>query len=340
MPFSLKTKGIFFFLFFILMGVVFFWYFYNLTPVNNNNVITLKFRTRPEEGIREIGSFLSTKGIIRSISVFKTYAVFSGKFSKIKPGIYSVSSSESIPQILEKLTSKPKSVILKIVPGSTINDIDRELFNKSLILKGELLNFDFKKSAYLKKKYPFILPLDSLEGLFYPDTYHLQDDFSVEKIVDKVLDNFNNKVLLKIESRESNDWYKNLIIASIVEKEVKKFKDKRLVAGILFKRLKLGMLLQTDATLVYEKCGRRFYTCPRDKLNLSKKDFLKDSPYNTYKNAGIPPTPICNPSGESLQAVYSFLPSSYLYYLTPSSSSVLYSKTLSEHNYKRQLYLK
>ena len=333
---NFKKKKIFLPIIFILAVIIaFFWYFYNLTSLDNKRII--RFRIVPNEGVKKIAGILSRKKIIRSVLAFKIYAVLSGNFSKIKPGIYSISSSDNITQIFKILTAKPKNIIIKIIPGETLADLDNDLFNNSLILKrGELMNFNFKKSSILKKKYPFIVPLDNLEGFVYPDNYSFQNGLTVEQIIDKILGNFNNKVISKFGT---NNLYKHLIIASILEKEVNKFKDKQLVAGIILKRIKLGIPLGIDSTLIYWKCHKKFYTCSRDNLKLSKKDFKENNPYNSYLNKGLPPTPICNPSKDSIEAAYQPKSSPYFYYLT-SSSKVFYSRKLSEHNYKRYLYLK
>jgi len=129
--------------------------------------------------------------------------------------------------------------------------------------------------------------------------------------------------------------YERLILASIVEKEAKNPDDFPVIAGILIKRFKSEKPLQADATLIYEKCG--FVFC-QDAL--TKKDFQKDSPYNSYKEINLPPTPISNPGLFAIKAVISPLATEYWYYITDNEGKAIYAKTLKEHQQNINKYLK
>ena len=335
-----KKFFLLFLLFFILLN---YWFFSNLSPSKGDFSHTFRtsFRIERGQGIREVAGLLSQKNLIKSISAFKLYGLFSGQIDKIQPGIYQVDSSMSVPQIFNLLTYKPIEIKITIPEGTTVRDIDEILARNNLILPNELTNFSFAsfRESNLVEKYPFLTGLDNLEGFLYPDTYYFQKWDSLEEVVDKFLVNFEKEIWSKIKDKEN--WFDILILSSILEKEVLTLKDKKLVAGILLKRLEINMPLQVDATIVYDKCEGRFFSCPSYLLKLARSDFDRDFPFNTYKNLGLPPFPICNPGLKSLEASLSPLKSQYLYYLSASETKeTIFSKTNEEHNRNRQIYLR
>ncbi len=127
-----------------------------------------------------------------------------------------------------------------------------------------------------------------------------------------------------------------ITIASYLEKEVPNNDDRRIVAGIIEKRLKIGMPVQIDATILYNKCLGRFSGCPL----LVKSDFKKDSPYNTYTRLGLTPTPIANPSLDAIRAAIEKKDSGYWFYLSdPKTKKTIFSENLEKHNINRAKYL-
>jgi len=124
----------------------------------------------------------------------------------------------------------------------------------------------------------------------------------------------------------------------LIEKEVPDSEDRKIVAGILLKRLEIGMALQVDATLSYIKCGGRFFFC--ESPGVERKDLILASGYNTYRYPGLPPAPISNPGQDALSAVLNAQTSPYLYYLSnPKTKKTIFSRTLEEHNENRAKYL-
>ena len=120
-------------------------------------------------------------------------------------------------------------------------------------------------------------------------------------------------------------------MASILEKEAKNTRDRKMIAGVLWNRLDRGMLLQVDAVFLY--------TIGRTTFDLTMKDLASDSPYNTYRYKGLPPTPIGSPSLDSLVAAMTPTKSDYLFYLADNDHVTHYSKTYREHLRKKRLYL-
>lgn len=327
-------------IFFILifLGIVF---VKNLKPVSNDATqIVLEI---PEgASFNEIISQLKEKGLIRQETVFKIFAILSGKAHQLKPGKYFLSKNLSAKEIINELTAGPKEVSITIIPGRTLKEIDEILAENKIIKKGELIDLDVKEIFSVNpNKYFFLEGAKSLEGFLLPDTYYFLPGESVQSVVLKMVDNFSRKALpiLKQDGKLSTDRnfiYKTLILASFLEKEVPVFEDQKIAAGVLEKRLTKGMPLQVDATILYAKCEGRFINCPA----LTKEDFKINSVYNTYLFKGLTPTPISNPSISTIEAAANPVSSSFFYYLsTPKSTTTIFSKTLEEHNRYRFQYL-
>lgn len=299
--------------------------------------LDIQLKIEKGQGLKEVAATLSQDKIIRSIAVFKLYALFTGKAQHLKPGVYQLNGHLSAPEIVNLLIKGPdQDIEIYIREGTTVREIDRILSAAGIIPQNSLVDLDFKNSE-LTNSYPYLKGIDSLEGLLYPDTYRFKINSSVEEAAEKFLNNFQEKIWLLISQK--NNWYEILILASILEKEVPIFKDQQLVAGILNKRVDSGMPIQTDATIIYAKCQGDFLSCPERQL--TKNDLKIDSPYNSYRKLGWPPTPIVNVSQMTVKAALDPISSSYWYYLSAhQSKETIFSKTLEEHNKKRQQYLK
>ena len=141
-----------------------------------------------------------------------------------------------------------------------------------------------------------------------------------------------------VYKRQTLDDKNTLILASLLEREAKGLDDKKIVAGILLNRLHLAMPLQVDASVQYAKDSLlkpEKYWQP-----ITREDLKIDSPYNTYKNSGLPPSPICNPGLNSLIAAYHPSPTDYIYYIHDTTGQIHYAKTLDEHNANVAKYLR
>jgi len=266
--------------------------------------------------------------------VFKAYSILTGNARKFQPGLYQLASTMSVPQIVEYMTAGGKNeVTVTITEGWTVKDIDAALASSSVITPGALSNFPFKSLAV---QYPF-LDQGSLEGFLFPDTYNFELGSSAETVLRQLLDNFERKAW-SVLTAQSN-WYDSLIEASYLEREVRTTNDRKIVAEIILKRLKLGMPLQIDATVSYAKCGGSFTNC--DKPAVTKDDLKIASPYNTYTRLGLTPTPIANPGLDAIKAALNpNKTTNYLYYLSDSATGkTFFSKTLDEHNDMKAKYL-
>lgn len=282
-------------------------------------------------GFDEISNKLKSEHLIRSETIFKIYNAITGKARQLKPGRYFLSFNLSIPELVGILIKGPKEISITIAPGLTLKEIDDKLSEVYIIKSGELINFEI---SLLKRDYSFLAEADSMEGFLFPDTYNFFLGSSADLVIHRFLDNFKNKALPLFEGNDN--IFSKLILASILEKEIPDYEEKKIAAGILLKRLKINMPLQVDASVVYAKCSGRFLNCPR----LVKADYKINSAYNTYFYFGLPKGPIASFGLESIKAILNPKKTEYWYYLSdPETKKTIFSRTLDEHNKNRALYL-
>lgn len=172
-----------------------------------------------------------------------------------------------------------------------------------------------------------------MEGYLFPDTYLFTIDVTGEDVVETMSANFDEKIadIKQDVLRSKKDLSEIIIMASIIEREVQSVEDKKIVSGIFWKRIEIGMPLQADSTLTYE--------VGKTSAELSTEDLRTDSPYNTYTNRGLPPTPISNPGLDSIQAAVEPSSSPYLYFLTDEEGAVHYAKDFEEHKLNKAKYI-
>lgn len=274
-------------------------------------------KIRAGERVGEIADELQAKNIIRSRMMFLLNAKLSGLDTKVLPGRYQLDGSVNVQRIIEALSHPKKFEVSVTVPeGFTVRDIDARLVGMGLISAGE-----------------FSLVAGALEGFLFPDTYFVSgNNFDPENLVKKMNDTFLRK--LTPELKEGIVTHKRtlkevMIIASILEKEANRKDDYAIVSGILWKRLDAGWPLQADAAGLY---GRAM-------LSLTAAGATAENAYNTTKNKGLPPTPICNPGLVAIEAAIFPKESPYWFYLTGSDGAMHYSKTNDEQNANRKKYL-
>lgn len=303
---------------------------YLQTPVDESDPTRYVFKVKSGENVKSIGERLEQEGLISTKYIFYFYVRFKNLGEKIQAGQYVLQKTQKIPEIAEVLTKSQYGEEALVVPeGWTVRDIDNALTEMNLIKQGEfsdctkICNFD---------DYSFVRNVPSLEGYLFPDTYFIDPKtFTVESMIRRMLDNFTIKMgdLLYYQGEEKSSLHQKIIMASIIEKEVRSDKDRKLVSGILWKRLASGWNLGADATIIYIT-GRNTITAA---------DLEVDSPYNTRKNIGLPPTPISNPGLKSIQAAFFPEANEYWFYLTtPDTGEVIYSITNEEHNKNKQKY--
>ncbi|MBI4034150.1 MAG: endolytic transglycosylase MltG [Candidatus Brennerbacteria bacterium] len=316
---------------FLIIAVAYF--FWGLGPNAEAGSGRVSFKVSRGEGLKEIGAHLSQAGLVKSITVFKFYSLVSGSARKFQPGVHELEAAMSVPQIVGILTARGASEVTVTIPeGSTLKDVDSILSASGVIEEGTLAALSFEE---LKGDYEFLGGVSSLEGFLFPDTYRFEVDSGAPEAAMRMLSTFDEKVWPLLKNKRN--WYDFLILASYLEREVPDFSDRRVVAGILLKRLSIGMPLQVDATISYLKCGGELRGC--EEAPVLKRDLTLSSPYNTYQRLGWTPTPIANPGQAAARAAVEPQSSPYLYYLSAKTGETIFSRTLDEHNEARAKYL-
>ncbi|MBU2563981.1 endolytic transglycosylase MltG [Patescibacteria group bacterium] len=269
-------------------------------------------------GTNEMGQKLKEQEMIKNKWFFVFYVWFRGFNDSLKAGEYLLNSDMSVLKISEiifKGDIAPNWVKATIPEGWTNKNIEKRLVELGVFTE--------------KQK----LPLEQ-EGYLFPDTYYFYRKSSVKDVVNKMNDNFNKKVdqdlLLEIE-KQGKTLHDVLTMASIIEREVFGYEDRRIVSGIFWDRLKINYPLQSCATLAY--------IIGKDKKRYSYEDTRIESPYNTYLNPGLPPGPINNPSLPAIQAAIYPKFTDYFFFLSASDGTTIFSATVEEHNANKDKYL-
>jgi UPF0755 protein len=297
----------------------------------------VEFTIAKGDGLKEVVDELDKEELIKSTEAFKLYALLSGKAHLFKPGHYKLNPSWNSVQIAKVLIDGPPEIAVVIFEGETVKDIDFRLSSAGIIEAGELDNYKWQKLAI---KYPLLREAKSLEGFIFPDTYRFAPFSDIDIVVREFLNNFEKQAIPLFKDEFAAN-YQSLIIASLVEKEAPFFEDRKIITGIIYRRMTLGMKLQLDATTVYEKCGERFATCPSRTRRLSRRDLASKGVYNTYLNKGLPPTPIANPGLSAIKAALNPVKTRYIFYIShPRTRKTIFAATLDEHNRNRVKYLR
>jgi len=327
----------------IIIIFVFFVFWQVFLPIEQNSDKEVVFSIEKGQGSRDIGLNLEKQELIRWSPVFRVYVLTVGKASGLKAGDYILSSSMNIPQIAGKLFSgdviKEK---ITIIEGWTLRDIASYFEKKGICQQAEFFamvgsSFEDFSDDFLKDK-PESL---SLEGYLFPDTYERTSKEDLENIVEKMLANFGKKLNseLRVEiEKQGKTVFEIVTMASILEKEVRTLKDKKIVSGIFWGKIEKGEPLRSCATIAYI-LGRENWTFDEMREEIASGASI-DSLYNTYKYKGLPLGPICNPGLESIMAAVYPEKSDYWYYLSTREGETIFSRTLDEHNAAKARYYK
>lgn len=289
-------------------------------------------------------------GLIPSTAVFKVYVDFVGKANTMKAGTYILSKNMSMKQIVNLIcegNEAKKTVTFTIPEGYTISDMaqvlmdkglltDRETFMNACQTGGGFTNFSF--IADVVKNSPE--RSYALEGYLFPDTYEVYEDATVDTILIKLLNRFNeiftDEYLARAEQL-SMTMDQVIALASLIEREAKAEDDFAKVSAVFYNRLSSEMRLQSCASLSY--------VLKVNKYTFTESERQIDSPYNTYLYAGLPAGPVCNPGKKAIEAALypnqDYIDQEYLYFCNGNpavSSELLFSKTYEEHQANVQKY--
>jgi UPF0755 protein len=293
----------------------------------------VEFMFAKGEGTVLLASRLQDAGLIGHESSFLWYLWREGHLGDLQAGEYLFSGSMTIPDIAGKLVrgeTVQKGVKITFPEGWTAAEMADRLTANGLPGNDFLALVNAPKDVW-RAEFPIIAMIPagrSLEGFLFPDTYFFDPKAGADKIIGKMLGNFQTKAEPVLASDGPSDAtmdpYHRLVLASLLESEVRTSDDRKMVADLFLRRISVGMPLQSDATVKY--------VLGVSKVQHSLADIAVDSPYNTYKYPGLPPGPIGNPGLSSMQAAIHPTPSPYWYFLNnPQTGKTVFSATFEEH---------
>ena len=279
---------------------------------------------KPNSGLSSIANQLVAQGVIENALPFVLLARSLNKESSLQAGEYTFEQNATPYEVLLALNEgKTSQGKITFIEGKTFKEMRQKLQSNSDIENTIKNASDADVMALIgaKQQHP--------EGLFFPDTYHFNKATKDVVILKNAYTAMATKLEAAWQNREANlpykDSYQALIMASIIEKEAGKASERPMIAGVFVNRLRMGMLLQTDPTVIYGM-GDAFDG------NIRRKDLRTDTKYNTYTRAGLPPTPIAMPSLAAIEAALHPAKTKALYFVGKGDGSHEFSDSLTQHN--------
>ena len=277
----------------------------------------------PGTSASKIAAQLRANGIIRSRSLFDLVHLRKGE--SLKAGEYRFDHREPMTEVYRRMARGDVYTKALVIPeGFNIFDVAHAVEAAGLGSADAFLSAEQKHTELISAWIPAGHPRpDSVEGFLFPDTYHFSRHATPEAMLTAMIRRFRQAAA---QVPLEGDVYRKVTMASIVEKEVREGGERPLVASVFENRLKRGMPLQTDPTVIYAALLEH-----RFRGTIYASDLSSPSAYNTYKHTGLPPGPICNPGVASIHAAISPATSDYLYFVSDASGRSRFSATLKEH---------
>lgn len=272
--------------------------------------------------LRRAGTILRDAHVVRSSVLFEMYVILQRGERGINAGEYFFETRESPWRVARRVTEGAygfEQVALTIPEGLTRAEVG------ALVAKKGAFPF-FDEGA-------FFAVTEGEEGLLFPDTYFVPQNIQAAQLRDIMRATFDTKIASRADAIAASGHTEREIVtmASIIEAEARTSEDRRIVSGILWKRITIGMPLQVDAAFLAVN--------GKQTPELTLEDLKIDSPYNTYTNRGLPPGPIVSPGLDAIDAALDPTESPYLYYLSDSDGAMHYAKTFEEHKENKRRYL-
>ena len=292
---------------------------------NNNEAVTVKIAEG--ESVSIIAQTLKDNGLINSKLLFKLKVDDTDGY--LKPGQYTIKKGTSQKEIIAILKAGvSENVPVTIPEGYSVEMIAKTLEDAGVCSQNEFLDacnktdydFDFLKGINPKGNY-------KLQGFLYPNTYYFTLNMQAEQVVKIMLSEFQKQITYNGVTTEN--LYKKVTVASLLQREAKVQSEKPTIAGVIYNRLKIDMLLQIDASVVYGVTDGMY-----DITAVYNSHLKSNSPYNLYKFKGLPPGPISNPDIQSIVAAQNPQSHDYLYYRTDENKkdgTHIFTKTFNEH---------
>lgn len=312
-------------IFFIVMGISGIYMFREGNAVERKDK-HIKIVVSSGMRAKEIGSLLESKGVISNSNRFWLMAKLNGNEKKFMAGKYNFHEGMKTEAVLAKLVEGEVDELEFVIPeGFTVKDIAKRLDEEGIVEEEEFLAkakafcpFDYIEKNAEASYY--------IEGFLFPAKYKVTNEATTEDILNMMSNAFDERLTDDMKKRAEEldiSVYELVTLASLVEKEAKYKEDQAVIAQVFFKRLEIGMPLQSDATLQY------LMDAPKEDVTIS--DTKLDSPYNTYQNYGLPPGPVANPGLDAINAVLYPSDTDYLYFVADRDGHNHFTNTYSAH---------
>ena len=336
-------------LFIVIIFIIFLFYkVYSPSSIKNSYQ---EFVVKEGETVKQISGNLKNQNLIHNPFYFNFYIFIKRADKKLKTGVHQINTKMSVADIANilcgsQLSSEGKIIIIEGWNSKEIADYVSDFHARYSTNNSnyEKIKENFKKQflAEIKnpEKYDYGFFADkpkesSLEGYLYPDTYYIYRDTEPEEIIKKMLNNFDQKITKEIRDQirqQNKTLHEVLIVASIIQKEVKTPDEMRKVAGVYVNRLTADKALESDSTITY--------ITGKNRTRASKKDLKIKNKYNTYRYKGLPPGPIGNPCLKAIQSVLNPEEHDFMFFITDDETGeAIFSKTGFEHQKKVEEHL-
>ncbi len=308
-------------------------------PVRPGDSTPRSFAVRKGESAAQISERLQSEGLIGDARMFRWMADLEGRAGDLAAGEYELYPGMKPSEILAVLAggkTKPSEMVT-IPEGWRSEEIAARVASRGVGSADQFV-------AVVRKGQSALSVLSSrpdgasLEGYLFPDSYAIDSKTTPESLANRMLEQFDARFTTEMREKAAQQGmtiHQVVTLASVIEREAVKPEERPLMAGVFYNRLKEGMLLQTDPTVQFAVATGSPDSLKRYgwwKQELTAEDLAIDSPYNTYRYAGLPPGPICNPGLASLRAAVEPEATDYLYFVAKLDGSHAFATTLEEHN--------
>ncbi|MBI2910421.1 MAG: endolytic transglycosylase MltG [Chloroflexi bacterium] len=305
------------------------------TPASTDSK-SVSFTVEPGDNAETIARNLEEKKLVKSASVFRFLVLYYGVDKDLKAGEYELRPSNTSSEVIAKLShGTVRSTTVTIPEGWRMEEIAQLLEKKGIFEATEFLGV--AREGKFEHEFLASRPeQSSLEGFLFPDTYRVPSRFNAEDFINRMLKNFDTRLPAAVRQKaapQGMSLYEVLTLASIVEREAVLAAERPVIASVFLNRLRAGVRLAADPTVQYalttsaDSVAKNGYW----KTELTSADLEVKSPYNTYRNQGLPPGPISNPGLASIMAVLEPATTDYLFFVARSDGSHAFSVTFEEH---------
>lgn len=314
----------------VIVCLSLFWYIqYNLTPIQKKAV---DFVIQENETIHEVANKLQNLGVIRNAKIFILYVRQQKMDRLIKAGEYHIEPIQSISQLITYLKNGQEKLIKYTIPeGYRIKKIAQTLAKQGIVNEKRFVELASHLGNTFEFRYKNQIKNGNLEGFLFPNTYLIARP-TEEKIIEQMLGEFEKEVdetVLQNRKATKLTLHQLITLASVIEKEAQVSSERKTIASVFYNRMEIGMPLQSCATVEYALSQNG---TEKEGYVLSLEELKIDSPFNTYKYAGLPPEPICNPGLSSILAALNPSKTDYFYFAAKGDGTHAFAKTLDEHN--------